>query len=118
LPRSSPPLWNPKVHYRLHKRPPLVHALSQMEPIDIFTICLFRSVLILISHPYLGLPCRHIYLGVSTEILQEFFISLACYMPRPPHTRWFDHHINIWWRIHIMPTKRYGNVEWGPGFVI
>ena len=59
-------LWNPKVHYRTHKRPPPVPILGQPNPVHIPTS--HRSILIS-THLRLGLPSGLFPSGFPTKTL-------------------------------------------------
>jgi hypothetical protein len=49
-------LWNPEVHYRLHKCPPPVSVLSKPNPVHTPHPTFWRFILILSSHLRLGIP--------------------------------------------------------------
>ena len=62
-------LWNPKVHYCTHKRPPPVPILSQLHPVPTTTSHFLKTLLILSSHLRLGLPNGLFPSGFPTKTL-------------------------------------------------
>jgi hypothetical protein len=69
-------LRNPIIYYRVHKSPPLVHILNQMNPVHILASYL-RSILILFTYPRLGLPSGLFPSGFPTNIRYALFFPPA-----------------------------------------
>ena len=94
-------LWNPKVHYHIHKCPPPVPILSHLDPIHTPHPTSWRSILILSTHLCLGLPSGLFPSGSPTKILYMPLLSLMrATCPAQPII--LDHPNNIWWVVHVI----------------
>ena len=91
-------LWNPKVQYRIHKCPPPVPILSQLNPVH--TPTSWRSTLILSSHLCLGLPSCPFHQVSPPKPCS--CLSHMHHMPHPSHSSWFYHLHNIGWAAQII----------------
>jgi hypothetical protein len=85
---------NPTVQYRVHKRPPLVPTLSQINPVHT-TPSYLRSILILSSHLRLGLP---------SDLFPSGFPTI-CIHPVPKHATCPAHLILLDLIILIIPGE-------------
>jgi hypothetical protein len=70
-------LWIPKVHFRLHKCPPLVPTLSQINPVRASHPTSWRPILILSPYLRLGFPSAHFPSGFPIKPCKHLF--------SPPH---------------------------------
>jgi hypothetical protein len=72
LPRIS---LNSKVHCRVHKSPPLVSILIQIDPLHTIPCYLYKINLTLSTHLRLGLPSGFFSSTFPTNILYAFLFS-------------------------------------------
>ena len=86
-------LWNPKLHYHIHKRPPHL-SLSWANLIQSMLLSHFLRIefnIFFLSTPrsskcFLSVRCTHqIPVSVASPV------SHTCHMPCPSHSSWFGH---------------------------
>ena len=96
-------LWNLKVHYRTHKRPPSISILGQPNPVHIHTSYLLE-IHPNIIHPSVPRPPQW---SVSLRLphqdpIHPPLLTHTCHMPSPSHSSRFYHPHNIGWGVQII----------------
>jgi hypothetical protein len=89
-------LWNPKVHYRIHKCPPPALILSQLNPVHNPHLTSCRSALILSSHLCLGLPIGSFPQVSPPKPCTSLSHPHTRYMPCPFNSSRFYHAHDVW----------------------
>ena len=96
-------LWNPKVHYCIHKCLPPVPVLSQINPVHSHTSH-FLKILLNIIFPSMprSSKCSHSIRFPHQNPVYISTLRCTCHVPRPTHSSRFDHTNNPGWGVQII----------------
>ena len=93
-------LCNPKVYYRVHKRPLPLPILRQIDPVHASLPTYRKSILILSFRLRLGLPnCLLFFQVFHQKLTCTSTLPHTCYMPYSFQFSWFNHPNDIWWGV-------------------
>jgi hypothetical protein len=96
-------LWNPKIHYHVHKGLQLVPVMNQMNPdhttSSYFSKIQFNTVLQPTSYMILTV----LSFGLSHQnLVCILLLSHSYYMPCPYHNPLLNHYNYVSWRVQVM----------------